>query len=80
MARTNKSGLVLVKVAKTGGIVTEVALNGDHTVEDALSAAGIDYSEDEERVRVNGKAASLSTNLKNGDVVTLSGSIKGGSK
>jgi len=70
---------VLVKVGRTGGIVQEVCLNGDHTVEAALEAAGMEYN-DSDKVRVNGSKASGSSKLKNHDIVTVSGKIEGGVK
>ncbi len=75
MPRTR--GEIIVKVAKTGGLVQEVCLNGGRTVEDALKASGIDYDEDT-KIRVNGGSSELEDELKNKDIVTLSDKIEGG--
>lgn len=73
------SKVIFVKVAKTGGTVTEVALNGDtgHSVEAALDAVGLEFQTGQ-RIRVGGRPADMETILKDKDVVTLSGSVKGG--
>ena len=68
---------IFVKVARTGGSVTEVSLNGGRQVEDALDAADISYSESD-RMRINGSPAQLDDELKDGDIVTISGRVKGG--
>jgi len=77
MARTRQSDdMALVKVAKTGAAVKEVALNGDRSVQAALDIAG--FKAEGHRIRVNGKEATASKTLKDGDIVTLTGNIKGG--
>lgn len=76
-ATRRTSGDVLVKVARTGGVVTEVALNGEKTVESALGIADITYTKGD-RVRVNGREADTDTVLANGDIVTVAGKIEGG--
>lgn len=68
---------IFVKVARTGGLVSEVLLDGGRTVEDALTAGDIDFDEDE-KIRVNGKPADLDDNLRDGDVVTIAGKVSGG--
>lgn len=68
---------IFAKVGRTGGLVSEVCLNGDHSVEAALIAAGLNYDE-ADKVRVNGLKATGSSTLKNHDVVTVSGKIEGG--
>lgn len=68
---------VMVKVARTGGTVTEVCLDGEPTVKAALDIANIDHSKGD-RVRVNGREADLDTELKQGDIVTVAGKIEGG--
>ena len=75
--RPRREAGVFVKVARTGGEVKEVLLNGDKTVKDALEAAGIDF-DDDNRIRVGGEEAELSDTLKDGDIVTLSGKVEGG--
>ena len=74
-----EDGAILVKVARTGGQVVEVSLNGGRTVEDAIDAADIEYNS-RDRIRVNGEPADLDDDLEDGDIVTLSGKIKGGGK
>lgn len=76
-ARKEKVNHITVKVARTGQSVKEVALNGDRTVEDALTAADVEFSA-RDRVRVNGETASLDDVLEQDDIVTVSGKIKGG--
>lgn len=76
--RARESRNILVKVAKTGGAVTEVLLDStNNTVADALSAASMELSAGQ-RVRVDNRTADEDTELKNGSVVVISGSIKGG--
>lgn len=80
MART--STVCLVKVVKTGSEVKEYALNGDRTVKAALDLYkndGFDLGENP-RIKVNGREATEATSLKNGDIITASGNIKGGVK
>ena len=68
---------IFVKVARTGGAVHEVCLNGDRTVEAALKAAGVDY-DDNSRIRINGEEVDLDDQVESGEIVTISGKIKGG--
>jgi len=68
---------IFVKVARSGGEVKEVLLNSDRTVQDALNAADLEAT-DSDRIRVEGQPAELDDELKEGDVVTLSGKIEGG--
>lgn len=79
MARRNDEVMdeIEVKVARTGGEVKTVLLNGDRTVADALDAASISYDENS-RIRVNGEEVDLDDVLKDGERVVLSGKIKGG--
>lgn len=67
-----------VKVARTGSKVVEVCLNGEHTVEDALKAAGLNLKASEE-VRVNKNVVDSDYELKDGDIVVLAMHIAGGS-
>jgi CII-binding regulator of phage lambda lysogenization HflD len=67
---------IFVQVARLGGEVKKYALNGDRTVEAALGYADI-VSEDDDRIRVNGKPADLETELNDGDVLTVAGRIEG---
>lgn len=70
---------MLVKVGRTGGNVQEVALNGEHTVFDALKAAKLN-KKDSEIVKVNGEDIDDDTDyeLDDGDVVLLVKNIEGG--
>jgi len=80
MARKAKKNdeAIFVKVARTGGVVNEYCLDDeDKTVEAILDVADMDV-DDEEKIRVNGKLADMDTELKDGDVVTISGKVKGG--
>lgn len=81
MRRTTQTATseILVKVGRTGSPVVEVVLNGARTVRDALEAAGVEY-ESNSRIKVGGETVDLDSGdeLENGDIVTVSGSIKGG--
>ena len=68
---------IMVKVARTGSKVVEVALNGGREVRDALEAAGISKKESEE-ISVNGEEADLDYELEDGDRVVLTKNIEGG--
>jgi molybdopterin converting factor small subunit len=68
---------MLVKIAKIGSRVNEVALGDEATVQDALTAGGQPIPSGHE-LRVNGERATSSTELEDGDVITLVPSIKGG--
>lgn len=72
---------IFVKLARTGGAVYEMCLNGDRTVEALFNAAkeqhGFEYRAGE-RIKVNGVSSELSTTLKDGQRVTVSGKIQGG--
>lgn len=77
-ARTEETE-ILVKVGRTGGRVEEYSLTGtEPTVADALEAAGLSVSKGD-RIRVNGDTAEDDTILENGDVITVSGKVSGGS-
>jgi hypothetical protein len=79
VSRATNSDEIFVKVARTGGAVQEVCLNGDRTVKAALGAAGLDFS-DTDRFKVKGATASLETILHDGDYVVVAGKIQGGLK
>lgn len=68
---------LFVKVARTGGVVKEIALNGDNTVKAAIEAAGVG-SDSKDRIRVNGRPADSDTKVKDGDIITVAGKISGG--
>lgn len=69
---------MLIKVARLGTAVQEIALTENQTVGDALLAA--DLTVENEDIRVNNTSASTSTVLRNGDIVTLVPKVKGGQK
>jgi len=78
MARKkNEDAEIMVKVARTGSKVVEIALNGNREVRDALEAAGISKKESEE-ISVNGEEANLDYELEDGDRVVLTKNIEGG--
>jgi len=69
---------MLVKVARLGTAVQEIALTEGQNVGEALLAA--DLAVENEEVRVNNTSASETTVLRNGDIVTLVPKVKGGQK
>lgn len=69
---------MLVKVARLGTAVQELALTDGQTVADALVAA--DLTVENEDIRINNSSASVSSVLKNGDIVTLVPKVKGGQR
>lgn len=73
----NTDETIEVKVARLGGEVKTVALPKDSTVSDALEAAGID-PENYNRLRVAGVIVEPEDIVDNGDIVTVSGGMKGG--
>lgn len=66
----------LIKVAKLGQRVVEVALDNGATVADAIAAAEVD--DNRTQLRINGSPAEHDSVVTNGDIVTLIPSIKGG--
>lgn len=77
MPRTRASAEFIVKVARTGGRVSEVSVENGTTVEEVLEASGIDYSSTD-RIRKNGVRAELDDKVSKSDVITIAGKIKGG--
>ena len=69
---------MLVKVARLGNAVQELALSEGATVNDALVAA--DLAVENEDIRVNNTSSSTSAVLHNGDIVTLVPKVKGGQR
>ena len=69
---------MIIKVARLGTAVQDVALTDGAKVEDALVAAGLEV--DGEEIRVNQSSASTSSALSDGDIVTLVPKVKGGQK
>jgi len=70
---------MIVKVARLGTAVQEVALSDGTRVSDALVAAGLDQDTNED-IRVNSSSASLDSSVSDGDIVTLIPKVKGGQK
>lgn len=77
MARKNRDKAPMVKVARTGSKVIEVALDGGREVRDALDAAGISKKESED-ISVNGEEVDIYYELEDGDRVVLTKNIEGG--
>lgn len=67
--------IVEVKLTKVPGTPVSVVLNGDCSIECALKVAGLNPEGYE--IRVNGDESSLSSTLKEGDIVYLIKKIKG---
>ena len=67
---------IFVTVARLGGEVKKYCLNGERNVQAALDAAEL-VSDNDDRIRVNGEPATLETELKDGDVLTVAGKIEG---
>lgn len=76
-----KKGGIIVKVARAGARVQEVALNGGRSIKRALEIAELTLKPSEV-VYVNDKEISLSklesTDLENGDEVILVKDVQGG--
>lgn len=75
--RTSAPAEFTVKIARTGGRVTEVVVEKGSTVEQALDASEIDWSETD-RIRKNGASVQLDSKVAKDDVITIAGKIKGG--
>jgi len=71
-----KGGQRIVKVARLGTAVQEVAVAETATVQDALDAAGIDI--DNEEVRIDGHSSELESQIGNGTLITIVPKVKGG--
>lgn len=72
----NRSSNMLVKVAPMGSEVHEYSLGEGGTVADALDAAEMDS--DGRDIRVDSEPATLTTPLRDGDVITLVNKVEGG--
>jgi sulfur carrier protein ThiS len=66
----------MVKVAKLGSRVNEVALDDNATINDALRASGTEAGGFE--LRLNGTPVDGTSRVHSGDIVTLVPQIKGG--
>jgi len=71
-----KGGQKLVKVARLGSTVQEVAVDNDATVEAALQAA--DVIVENEDIRLDGRSASLSDRIGDASMITIVPKVKGG--
>lgn len=71
-----KGGQRIVKVARLGTAVQEVAVSEEATVQDALDAAGIEI--DNEDVRVDGHSSDLGSKIGSGNLITIVPKVKGG--
>ena len=71
-----KGGQKIVKVARLGTAVQEVAVSEDATVEDALEAVGIEI--ENEDVRINSHSADLDSQVSDRDLITIVPKVKGG--
>jgi len=71
-----KGGQKLVKVARLGSTVKEVAVENEAVVEDALIAA--DVVVENEDIRLDGRSASLSDSIGNATMITIVPKVKGG--
>jgi sulfur carrier protein ThiS len=71
-----KGGQRIVKIARLGDAVQEVAVAEDATVQDALDAAGIEI--ENEDVRIDGSSAQTSSPIGSGNLVTIVPKVKGG--
>lgn len=69
---------MLIKVARLGTAVQEVALVDGQSVNDALIAA--DLAVENEDIRINNTTASVTSVLRDGDIVTLVPKVKGGQR
>jgi putative ubiquitin-RnfH superfamily antitoxin RatB of RatAB toxin-antitoxin module len=71
-----KGGQKIVKVARLGSTVQEVAVEDDATVEMALDAA--DVMVENEEVRLDGRSAGLSERIGSASMITIVPKVKGG--
>lgn len=68
--------MLTIKVAELGQASTEVTLENSATAADAIRAAS--KSSEGKAIRRNGKDISADTTLRDGDVLVLVPSVKGG--
>lgn len=71
-----KGGQKVVKVARLGSTVQEVAVDNEASVEDALEAA--DVIVENEDIRLDGRSASLSDSIGDASMITIVPKVKGG--
>lgn len=71
-----KGGQKIVKVARLGSRVEEVAVSDSATVQEALEAA--DVIVENEEIRLDGRSASLSDVIGSSSMITIVPKVKGG--
>lgn len=71
-----KGGQRIVKVARLGSAVVEVAVDNDAKIEDALEAA--DIIVENEDIRVDGRSISASSPVGSASLITIVPKVKGG--
>ena len=71
-----KGGQKVVKVARLGSTVQEVAVENEANVEDALEAA--DVIVENEDIRLDGRSASLTDRIGDASMITIVPKVKGG--
>jgi len=71
-----KGGQKIVKVARLGSTVVDVAVDNDAIVEDALEAA--DVVVENEEIRLDGRSASMSDRIGAASMITIVPKVKGG--
>ena len=71
-----KGGQRIVKIARLGTAVKEVAVSEDATVQDVLDAAGMVI--ENEDIRIDGESSELSDEIGDGELVTIVPKVKGG--
>ena len=71
-----KGGQRIVKVARLGTAVVEVAVDENAAIQDALDAAGIEI--ENEDVRLDGSSANVSARINSGNLITIVPKVKGG--
>ena len=67
---------MLVKVAPIGSATIEVALAAGAKVSDAIEAADVDS--EGKAIRLNSETASMTSVVRDGDIITLHEKIEGG--
>lgn len=75
--RRTRTTEMFVKLARTGSVVQEYALEPGSKVQDLLEKGGFSANKGD-KIRVNGALATQTTVLKNGDIVTVAGRVEGG--
>jgi len=71
-----KGGQKVIKVARLGSTVQEVAVDNNASVEDALQAA--DIVVENEDIRLDGRSASLTESIGDASMITIVPKVKGG--